>query len=566
MRGRQLRPCVLVLGLVACRQEPRPAATADGRPGEDAAARATTSAAISAPERGVPLEGTCMTPQGTLPGEPPPRKSGVFMSGVKPLATIMQGGGDSFRKDVSLFASSLRLENDRTSVAELWSLIGKVDAELASAREPHPDDDRDPSGRPDVARMSRTIHLESNHAQIAKELLHRGQEKDFDRLLDVFDASAVDAGVRHFLIESLIDYRIDQEIAAILRDGGIRVAPSKGRVELPKRLAAAPVELQRAWLCYRSVTTPTDKGAGRGVRSVQGAWADFYTAVSDVLRRKPGDHVAALESFVWGGECGTGSERLREPQHQAVFLAHLMARRFEPIIPMLIARANGPRWKRVLRGREDRILRTLGLDPLQMYLGSALENGVGLSALADDASDRAARYAVEMDAVSLGDDEWKRGGYVASLAAFVDPGPRGWNHSREYGRRYRVARDLQRKALEIIARSVDPAVSARIAEGAARQLSELKRPEAIPALQRAAALPYERTRHEAAQALKAMGVRVKIPPPAKAVEVLVRVNGRPLGEGAKVDWEAKKGESRGTMSSATIGGDGMVRVVSSSPK
>jgi hypothetical protein len=522
MRGHAL---VLVTIAAACGQSDAPAPA----PSTDPAPRGTTSTPAPAPT-GPQLPPGPLAPEVVASGaqalarqhetrcKPGVREvtGGTFHRAD--LAPLLARTGADFVKAYEQHSFGMRVDPCELSSEDLWKLVDKVRAA---------EKDFDPAWK-----------YSAELGSLADAIAERSTAGDYARLVGLAETARTGASAP--ALDAVIDLRVAETIAGLLAMRPPPVETRAATTAAPDAVRAADPSLREAWARYRGLVDAAARPAP--TIDIHPHWADFDRAVLAMLRGEPGDHVAAIAAFRWGGDCGTGSEALAHPQGRALVAAHLAAGNHALAAgEMLLASTS------MVAGGDDEVRRRylawLGLDWTQLYAGAVADgHGEHVDALAAAGGDAGARYLVAIDSLPL--DNWARDRYLRALGSVISP-------MRDD--RPPVSADLQRAAIAVLASHVRTGETPEVVAAAVESLA-LRAADTRADLRRALALPYERAAQLAANALQGLGEAVASPV-ARPVRVEVTVDGNPLAS-RDIRWELGLGNTS-TSSTRTTDADGV---------
>ncbi len=470
-----------------------------------------------------------------VPGKIPSPQRSMFGTTA---AELLELSGPELKK--GLFGFGAGDGADQSSTPDLWRLLDKIDRERDA--------------------FEHTWEPDFHYGRVVGVIADRATLPDFERLLDTYDGLPPDSRRRHGMAEALLDFRIRQHVAALVKKPAPRLS-GRAAPSLPPALAQAPEELQRAWTAYKEgpggATTDLRSAGGPvgGGIAVQQSWPVFHQAISALLHETGDDHIASMNRFYWGGHCGTGAEQLREPQTRALFLAALLRGRHLEAAGLLSRSPgsfNSPRHLSRHSSWPADYLAWLQFDALAMHAGAAADGQFAAHAsfLVEDGSERAARFLLALSEAPVG--SYGKASYLRNLAAFIDPGPRAYNMWRKR-KDAAIPAALQRAALAHIMKAVRPDADPEILEAAVHVLSELRRPETRSTLRELARLPLERAKRQAIEALRRMGEDIPALPAAQPVVFKLVSPGRSL-DGQTIWWHVKYPQGREMSSSAVVKG------------
>jgi len=344
-----------------------------------------------------------------------------------------------------------------------------------------------------------------------------------------YGALPVNSELQSTYLEALLPYACKLQIEDVLKKRDkIQVDFPVDSSEVPDALSDLPADLLDAWRYYKNATAPYERYnkqmADKESIDVNQNWPQFYKVMQETLTQPKVDTLRCIMSFEYGGGCGTGSESLYVPQSRAVLLALVKNGRFAESIGAALELDESQNGS--LYGyRNDRefewqkqLIEYVGLDWEKLYLGASL-GGTWfdrdyLPKLASHGGEKTALRMAQMAPV-FRKHEYKFPAYLDSIATMMK-------------RKNTISRETRQKLLELIHESVHADAAPSEIEAAVTTLAELKRPESIPVLKRAAKLPNYLVAKTAATALRGMGVSVPIPTPPKPVSFLISHNGKPL--------------------------------------
>lgn len=371
-----------------------------------------------------------------------------------------------------------------------------------------------------------------------------------------YGALSVNSELQSTYLDALLPYACKLQIEDVLKKKDqIQVNFPVDSAAVPDALSDLPADLLDAWRYYKNATTPYERYkkqmADKKSIDVNHNWPQFYKVMQETLTQPKVDTLSCIMSFEYGGFCGTGSESLYVPQSRAVLLSLVKNGRFAESIGAALELDESQR-RSLYSYRNDRefkwqkqLIEFVGLDWEKLYLGASLggtwfDSGY-LSKLASHGGEKSALQMAQMAPV-FRKHEFRFPGYLGSLATMMK-------------RKKTISRETRQKLLDLIHKSVHADTAPSEIEAAVTTLAELKRPESIPVLKRAAKLPNYLVAKTAATALRDMGVSVPLPTPPKPVSFLLSHNGQPLKK-EKVDYELIGIEGRNLSSSMTTDDQG----------
>lgn len=352
--------------------------------------------------------------------------------------------------------------------------------------------------------------------------------------------------LRPKLVEAVLEARFRRALRGLLS------VPAAGRASADDEDPAAALEQGREQLArlrqsYRELFQEAQRSE---TVEVQTHWSEFYASLAEFLRERstPAQSVQRLARFQWGGVCGTGADRMAEPQDRALFLALLAEGRHELAAGAVLAIFTSFGGFGGFGGRSfdepsppwTAALRAAGVDD-QAVLAAAAAGGSEKAALAvaGEASARGAGLlleAFERPVRGELDDAWRRRSLLPDLAALVSRGP-SCGAAPDRGelldgiperRAPPLPEAIQRRALAVLARSAGSEAGLAEASLAAHLLMELCRRESLPTFRAMLESPFGRVRERGERALVAWKQPVARARPSAPVLVRVLVDGRPL--------------------------------------
>ncbi|MDB5051921.1 MAG: hypothetical protein JWO30_4992 [Fibrobacteres bacterium] len=334
------------------------------------------------------------------------------------------------------------------------------------------------------------------------------------------------------LLKARLDRAYDQFCSSPKRAESAPTLAGVPSVAAPGNLPAA---FREGWSYRRSLLfEPRRSGAMEMASSVKWTYTELYRDILEFLREEKPAALEPIWNFEWEGWCGTGSQALYGPKGMARLIVQLDRGDF---LPALRATQDGERVRQMLMSR--------GLDWELFFLGETVDNDLEgrdrpMRILARYGSPEAARKLLQLNPDSSYGGTYLYG-YEEALGTFLlGPGARlpigdGTYAESDYVRDPHAAAlsaDLKRRILERLIGKIDNNPYRINALLFVRILSRFDFPEQGVYLSRLAAVPDRRSRPEALQALKKMGLRPGKLPSLEPVTLLITSNGGRFPDGS----------------------------------
>lgn len=496
----------------------------------------------------------------------------MFCGAVTGPARAQDGDAPTALVDLppaEFFSAVERLAYGPPDVAvDLWPLLDRCREELGRSRE------NETESTPSDHRNEFVCHT------LGERLAATVDADERERVLSVFDSLPLDDGLRQPLLDGLLTAKL-REVLRQLAPAIASVSLPEPPPKLPKRLEAAPSDLQRSWQLQRSLVEAYQgllKSTQRaGAVSVQNHGSQFEDALRDSLRAgAPADRtIAEMGLFAWGGWCGTGSGGFVRAQGRALMLALSAAGAQRAAAGALLASGGSRADDATLpEGWDRRLLAAMGVDWEEVFLGRVLDlDSSPAEDLARHGSDRSLRLlfaarglqGYDEESPRLEEQDW----YAHALGGIVTP----TDNCSDYATRSSldverstdaepVAPDLQADVLDFLATRVGRGSGQNEAEMAAHVLVRLCRSESLPAFRIMARSSYSKVREAGALALRSLGEPAPKVRPTPPIVVQVTVNGQ-HPSGLKLHWSLGRSRSGGWTTreeTATTATEGTLRL------
>lgn len=277
-----------------------------------------------------------------------------FSSFEAPLKLPVQDiQGDELSNAVSILEGECNLKRCNITVAQLWLLLDKAENVRFGD---------------DYITVRRLVRL----------ILSRGGEDDYQKLLYRSSTLARDSMTLSEYLNGLSRHWVDREMKAIFAETKPDMVKFQPTSELiPEHLASASDEMKQAWRAYRSVMLAFDehlKQHGASKISAQKNLAGFNGVIAKFLLGEQQDTVKAIAPYVYGGMCGTGSQRIIVPKNRTVVMSLLQQRRYDLAVGALL-KYKQEDWNRELQELfvlDRQFFDYVGLDWQMLYVGAVL--------------------------------------------------------------------------------------------------------------------------------------------------------------------------------------------------
>ncbi|NQZ06153.1 MAG: hypothetical protein HRT35_03240 [Algicola sp.] len=370
--------------------------------------------------------------------------------------------------------------------------------------------------------------------RLVRMILSHGGEDDYQKLLYRSSTLARDSTILTEYLNGLSRYWLTREMKALV------AGPKPDSVTfpltnepIPEHLSTASDELKKAWRMYHSLMFAFDdylKQNEADKISAQHNWAGFNGVIAKFLLGEQQDTVKAMAPYVFGGMCGTGSQRITMPKNRTVMMSLLQQRRYDLAVGALLKYKQGDwNWG---SGEQFELYRQffdfVGVNWQTLYVGAVLnEHYYYLKELAEFGTEDTVEYLLAMGALPSVRSKQR---YLDIIAGFIEPGGPVDKFSS-------TASPSQQKAL--LGVIVAATVSHADLDGVRWMndlLGRLRRPETKEALYAILKGPYLKPAQKAAITLNAMGEKVVVPADPKPVQFRVLVNGK-LQASAPIELE-----------------------------
>ncbi len=465
---------------------------------------------------------------------------------------VLQQQGHPFYK--ALDKLYLGFQKPLPSPSDLWRLMDRLEAE----RKAHPIRAVLPS---DQEAWEANSEQWDAYRGVAGAIAEAGGEPDFKRLLQIYEGLSVESNLHGTFLDALSRLWIKRELARLSRATlqPVQLAALPANLALPLPLKDAAPDLKDAWRLYKSVTSPFETefmpsatarpGQLKATIDAQASWPAFYKVIGDFFGGRATDTVARLSAFEWSGGCGTGSDQLYGPKYRVLFMALWEQKRYDRALGALMAAANYQRFG--LTTSQDHwaqpFISAVGVPWQNLYAGAILDGRYQTEPLAAHGSEEGASLLAQMGSLP---SMAARDDYLKAVAAFVAPRPFHDGSLPQMVAGLRLSSEpsaspaLQLRLLSILHSAMRPKAGYQNLETTSGLLKELRRGESALVLKQALALPYERVRRNAFEALQEMGEKVAEPPVLGPVEFRVLLNGQPL-QNTQLGWDLQTGQEQG---------------------
>jgi hypothetical protein len=462
---------------------------------------------------------------------------------------------------------------EQRSVDDILSLDGK--ALFAAAKKA---DVSEFSSR-DVIRIAKKLSAERNN--IGKDDLnryalgsffeHACKKADVNELAEVIQLYVtldLESFEKFLLLPPLAARWIHEELKSISSDSLPR--EQSADVAVPAELENAPTELVNAWKIFKQATRAYDlkfeRRPGTKMIDFQSNKRAFYGLVDELLLKRGEGLAEKIANFGWSGGCGTGYERLSDPQSLTIFMALMHERRLaEAIGAAVYIKGHEPFTTRDIDIRIE-FLEKCGVDWELVFAGAQLDsenwNKANLRALAKYRSDRAASLIVQLAQRARPE---LRAAYAASLATFIASG--NDNNVREVNSSNisdvsegQVSQQTKLKIIRVLQEFATPDASKTVVEPALQAFWRAKCPETIATLRNLTKHRSAEVAQSAARLLTSMGEKVVLPPSPEPVCFQIFIDGAPIEGNTSVAWSV-----HGTTGALVSGGakpneNGMIEI------
>ncbi|MFV0414792.1 MAG: hypothetical protein ACK5NG_00330 [Chthoniobacterales bacterium] len=335
----------------------------------------------------------------------------------------------------------------------------------------------------------------------------------------------------------------------------------KGKISLPEIPVGYPADLTTAIKAYLHAIAPfsaLQQATSNPARKLdfQPHEAEDWELIADLLTGKNGPFTEKILAYRWGGWCGTGSNRFREPQSRAILMALIADKRWPE--------ATGAVLQTVPTRRMDgvkHVLEKIVKNPMETVAG-----GLAFSAFQNNwlAEQQTTRLLGLMKVLS-GDERvhWLAElitqaqpntlqAYFRVLDSLVDrqtfPAKKTTTSSlnRETGFSFGgdkldfliaqpLSKSAQKTALEILSAQASPELPVDAGEKLAKIFREKQIPQTEAALRRMLTHPSTTVAEAAGETLTDMGKTFTMPPKAGPLRYQLLVNGKPYAN-REVSW------------------------------